>query len=284
MRKSKLLIFLVIILIMCICVSGFKSIVYPYNCDSIYVYNITDDKVEIAKNEKKRRMPASLAKIMTVYVGLMKIKNLNKIAPIDKQCYAELIKDNSSMAGYVGGEKTTFRDLLYGAMLASGGECAESIAINLYGNKDDFINEMNKQAKLWNLNNTFFTSTTGLDSEEQYTSAEDIGIIIKNALKDANFNAIFTKKQYVSTHTLKHPKGIVVQSTIFNKLKNYNQDGFEILGGKSGTTYGAGLCWATLATKDDKEYIIVVMGADFENIKDTGEGQIKDTIRILNEL
>jgi D-alanyl-D-alanine carboxypeptidase (penicillin-binding protein 5/6) len=87
------------------------------------------------------------------------------------------------------------------------------------------------------------------------------------ALDNGHFRAIFTKETFNTTSTLDHPGGIVLQSTVLSKLHEVPQNGFKIIGGKSGTTYQAGQCWATLAIKDDVEYIAIVMGAELEDIK-----------------
>lgn len=254
-----------------------------YNSKSIYVYNITDDKEVLGINENKRLYPASLTKLMTVTVALDDIDNLSDIVSIDVDSYRELINENSSMAGFYGGETVSYRDLLYGTILESGGECAETLAVNLGGDRKSFVDRMNDKARQIGLKNTNFKNPTGLDEKNQYSTAKDICMLIKNSLKDGNFRAIFTKGEYISSKTENHPNGVYMQSTVLKKLKDKNLENFTIIGGKSGTTDNAGRCWATLAVKDNKEYIVVVMGAPMEN-KDGEEGQIIDTIKILSEI
>ena len=67
-------------------------------------------------------------------------------------------------------------------------------------------------------------------------------------------------------------------------MKKYNQNGFEIIGGKSGTTDKAGLCWATLAEKNGKEYILVVMGVPYDDIDNLNDGHIEETLRIYESI
>lgn len=255
-----------------------------YNSESIYIYNLTEEKEVAGLNESERRYPASLVKIMTVYVALQEIQDINGIAPIDTDSYKRLVRENSSMAGFVGKEKTTYKDLLYGALLASGGECAESLAINVSGNIESFVEKMNKQSASFSLENTNFTNVTGMDEKGQYSTAKDIAMMLKECLKNRDFYSVFSSPNYVSTHTLDHPDGLYIESTVFKKLYNFNSGNFRIIGGKSGTTSMAGLCWATLAVKDGKEYIVVVMGTPFENISNPGDGHIIDTLKILERI
>ena len=251
---------------------------------SLYIYNLTDDKEVKSENADKRRPQASLLKIMTVYTALQNISDLSAKAPVDSESYQKLVAENASMAGFSPGENTTFRDLLYGTMLPSGGECANSLAVNIYGNTEGFVRRMNKNASDFNMKDTFYKDVEGLDADGQYTTAHDIGILLKNCLKDGNFRAIFTRENYTSTRTQVHPNGVYMNSTVLGKAKNYRQNGFKIIGGKSGTTYKAGLCWATLVEKKGKEYIVVVMGIPFDDIKNTGDGQITETIKAAEEI
>lgn len=252
--------------------------------DCIYVYSIDDEKEIFSKNPDKKVYPASLTKMMTVLTAVENIDDFDEKAPIDKKSYQKLVKQNASMAGFYGNEPTTFEDLLYGTMLASAGECADSLAINVAGSKGKFVDLMNENAKNMGLNNTNFKNSEGMDEDDHYSSAKDMAILLKNSLKNEKFYKIFTTDKYTSTKTLDHPKGIEIESTVLGRLKDYEQDGFKIIGGKSGTTEKAGLCWATLAIKNNKKYIVVVMGVPFDDIRNPGDGQIQDTLEILQNL
>lgn len=255
-----------------------------YVSKAVYVYNLTDDKEVLAKNENKRLAMASLTKIMTVRVALEYIRDLGFVAPIDSDAYYRAVDMNASMAGFVAGETTTFRDLLYATMLASAGEAADSLAINVAGSIDEFVSLMNDEANKLGLKNTSYGNADGMDDPKNYQSAKDVAMLIKDSLNDGNFRAIFTKRDFQSTPTADHPDGLYIESTIFSHLKNYKQDGFEIIGGKSGTTDDAGLCWATLAEKNGKEYIVVVMGVAYDDIDNLGDDHIVETLRILENI
>lgn len=57
-----------------------------------------------------------------------------------------------------------------------------------------------------------------------------------------------------------------------------------LLGGKSGTTYEAGQCWATLGIVNDDEYICIVMGAPLNDISHPNQLQIEDTINLFTQI
>ena len=205
-------------------------------------------------------------------------------APVDTDAYHRAVEMNASMAGFRGGEATSYRDLLYATMLRSAGEAADSLAINISGSMDNFVALMNQEAEDLGLKNTSYANADGMDDPGNYQSAKDCAMLIKDSLEDGNFRAIFTKREFVTRPTLDHPDGVYLESTVFSHLKKYNQNGFEIIGGKSGTTDKAGLCWATLAEKNGKEYILVVMGVPYDDIDNLNDGHIEETLRIYESI
>lgn len=251
---------------------------------AVYLYNLTDEKEVLSKNENEKLPMASLTKIMTVRVALKNISDLGAPCPIDMDSYYRAVEMNASMAGFVGGEATSYRDLLYATMLASAGEAADSLAVNISGSMDNFVALMNREAESLGLKNTSYANADGMDDSRNFQSAKDCAMLIKDSLNDGNFRAIFTKRDFVTRPTPDHPDGLYLESTIFSHLKKYKQNGFEIIGGKSGTTDDAGLCWATLAEKDGKEYILVVMGVPYDDINNLNDGHIEETLRIYENI
>lgn len=256
------------------------------NFDSKYIYVINRESKSqiINKNHKVRTYPASFTKIMTTIVALENIDDLSSIAPVDVNTYKEMVNNNSSMAGFYGKEQTTYRDLLYGTILSSGGEAANSLAVNIAGSVENFVKLMNNKAFELELYDTHFINPEGLHDKNQYTTACDMARLLDYALDNGHFRAIFTKETFNTTSTLDHPDGIVLESTVLSKLHEVPQNGFKIIGGKSGTTYEAGQCWATLAIKDNIEYIAIVMGAELKDINNPDNTHIKDTIKIYENL
>lgn len=255
-----------------------------YDSEYVYVLNREEGDEVLTKNHKNKAYPASLTKIMTTLVALEHIENLSEVAPVDIYTYREMVNQNASMAGFYGKEQTTYRDLLYGTILSSGGEAANSLAIHVGGSKEKFVKKMNEKAAEIGLENTHFTNPEGFYDRKQYTTAADMGRLLDYALNDGNFRAIFTKPTFQTTSTLDHPDGVHLQSTVLSKLDDYSQESFRIIGGKSGTTYEAGQCWITLGTKNDVEYIVVVMGSKFKDISQPGTEHIMDTLKIYEEI
>lgn len=255
-----------------------------YVSPHIYMIDRETDHVVYEKNSHAKAYPASLTKIMTVIVALEHIDDLSAVAPIDIDTYKEMVARNSSMAGFFGGEQVTYRDLLYGTILTSGGEAANSLAIHVAGDLESFVQMMNDKASELKLNDTHFTNPEGLQDKKQYTTAVDMAKLLNYALDNGDFKAVFTKKAFQTTPTAEHPDGISLNSTVLTLLNNDEQNGFEIIGGKSGTTYEAGQCWATLGLIEDHEYINIVMGAPLDDISQPDHAQIEDTLKLYEKV
>ncbi|MET3574500.1 D-alanyl-D-alanine carboxypeptidase family protein [Bhargavaea ullalensis] len=255
-----------------------------YTSSYIYVLDRESGKPVYEKNADARAYPASLTKMMTTLVALEHIGDLSAAAPVDLDTYRKMVAANASMAGFHGRERVTYRDLLYGKILPSGGEAANSLAVNTAGSVGAFVALMNQKADELGLAGTHFTNPEGLHDKGQYTTAADMAKLLDRALENGHFRALLTKETFQTSPTADHPDGIRLQSTVLARLNGVDEPGFRILGGKSGTTYQAGECWATLAEKNGREYIAVVMGAPLKDIHHPDGAQVEDTLRLLESI
>lgn len=262
----------------------FSNLNDDYESKYICVIDRENIDIEYEKNHNKKAYPASLTKIMTSIVALENIEDLSAIVPVDIETYRIMVSKNSSMAGFYGKEQVSYRDLLYGTILSSGGEAANSLAIHVGGSIDNFVKMMNEKVAELELKYTHFTNPEGLHDDQQYTTAYDMAILLDYALDNEIFKEIFTTKTYITKETLDHPDGIVLESTVLSKLNGRDQEAFSIIGGKSGTTYEAGQCWATLGIKDEKEYISIVMGALLNDLGNPDMKQREDTIKLFENI
>lgn len=254
-----------------------------YHSKSVYVMDNFGKKVK-GKNESEKLPPASLTKLLTALTAKEKIENLQELVPIDVESYKKMVAKNSSMAGFYGKEYVTYEDLLAGLLLASGGECAGTLAISTYGSRDAFVQRMNEKAKELGCENSYFTNPEGMDDEEMVTTAKDMAILLKAVFDDPELGHIITQKTYQSVSSLDHPQGLTIVSTVLGTIQEGEIKEGSIVGGKSGTTDLAGLCWATILKKDDKIYFSVTMGAPYQNIKNHELYQKEDTIKLLDSL
>lgn len=235
------------------------AITYPnMHYQSAVVYDVTDKKVLYEINSNEINSIASLTKVMTIITAIEKNKEENRVIT-----YTKNMKDNvawyASVAGFKVGERLTFDDLLYAAMLPSGADATVALAITTSGSIEAFVEEMNNMAKKLGMNNTNFINVHGLDEENHYSTAKDIQILLEYALKNEKFKTIYTTKEYTLS------TGKKVNSTVQKQSNKHNLDISKILGSKTGFTENAGLCISVLMNHRGHEIIFVTLGAPTNN-------------------
>lgn len=224
--------------------------------------DVKTGKVLAEKNSEEKIYPASLTKIMTVLAGIENIKDFQKEVVIPSEIEGTLIENHASVAGFDMGETVKAEDLFYGAILASGGDCCMTMAREVSGTEQDFLKLMNEKAEEIGLENTHFADVSGFHHDDNYSTVKDIGELLNKALHNKEFYKVFTTNTYTTTATEEHPKGIELKSTLYKNLDTLDVTGGKILGGKTGYTESAGLCLASLADINGREYILVTAKAD----------------------
>lgn len=230
------------------------------NSDYVYFYNLDREEAIYEQNAHKEISIASMTKIMTAYVALENIEDLDEEVTLTSKDFKGLREANASTAGFKKGEVVTYRDLLYGLMLPSGADAALALANNIAGSEDEFVKLMNAKAEELGLKNTHFENTTGLDEEDHYSSVYDVYIFLSSALENKDFKEIFITKKYTTSN-----KRLKFKSTLYSISKKYDIDTDYILGSKSGYTYDAGLCLASIAKHDGDTFLLVTAGADYKS-------------------
>lgn len=205
--------------------------------------------------------PASLTKIATVLCALEKCGDLSESVTLQNADFQGLKAQNAAVAGFKVNEKVTVKDLLYGTMLPSGAEAAKGLANHLFGSEKKMAEEMNNLAGRLGMTGSHFANVTGLHDRNHYTTAADMSRLLQYALQNPDFRTIFTARRYTVSPTNLHTQGFTLRSLLFQGLSDPAFPGGEILGGKTGYTSEAGLCLASLARKDGREYILVTLGA-----------------------
>ncbi len=252
-----------------------------YSPNAILV-RMDNHSILMQKNSTRKIYPASLTKIMTAIVAIEKLPDLQKNIDLPNSMFQELYKADASLAGFKPNEKVRAIDLLYGIMLPSGAECCIGLADHIVGSEQKFVEKMNQKAVALGMSNTHFTNSTGLQNDNHYTTVKDLSILLSYALQNNTFRNIFTASSYSTSPTNKHPEGITFQNTMFKNINNPVINGGKILGGKTGYTEEAGLCLASLAQKDGKEYILVTAGSKGNH--ESAQYNIKDAYTVYNKL
>lgn len=218
---------------------------------SALVYDLTTSKILYEKNSKERLPMASITKIMTAIIGLENEKKDNEYL-VTKE---NLVGENSM--GLSEGEVLTLEELLYGLMLNSGNDAAETLASNYPQGRDKFIEAMNNKVRALGLSDTNFTNPTGLEGDgRQYTTAYDLLVITKYAMRFPLFRRIVAAFNHYIPKTETHKEYFLENET--NLLTSYP----GVFGVKTGYTPEAGLCLVTYLRYERHELIGIILGSD----------------------
>lgn len=219
------------------------------------LYNGKENKNVYEKNSKEKTSIASLTKITTAIVALEHIKNLDEKIVLTYKDFEGLAEANAAVAGFRIGQEVTYRDLLYGLLLPSGADAAQSLTRNIAGSSEEFVKLMNNKAKELKLENTHYVNSTGLDDSNHYSTVNDILIVLKYALENKDFKEMITTNSYTISD------GSLTFKSTLNKTKTLGMD--YIKGGKTGTTGDAGYSLATIANIDNTDFILITTKAEY---------------------
>ena len=232
---------------------------------NVLLVRVSDGESILSRRADERIYPASLTKMMTVFVALQSIEDIGAAVLLDDGDFEGLVEQDAVQAGFLPGEEVPAIDLMYGALLPSGAECCVALARYAAGDEEAFVEKMNEKAAELGMTGTHFTGVIGLHDDSHYTTARDMATLLRAALQNETFFEIFTSTRHSTKPTNLHPDGITVRSSFFEKAEETEFPGISrwaAAGGKTGYTSQAGLCLASLAEKDGEQYILITAGAD----------------------
>lgn len=230
---------------------------------SVVLMEANSGKIIFEKNPDAIMFPASTTKILTTMLG---IQNGDLSAKVVATATAlDVPADGSSMDLRLD-EEINFTDLLYGTMLCSANEGANLIAETVSGSIGEFVGLMNDTARELGCTNTHFVNPHGYHDENHYTTARDLALIAREAMKNDLFRKI------VSTVNYTLPRSNIQRSrtlTTSNRLlrpstEEYNNSYYyaEAAGIKTGYHSKAGYCFVGYAERDGVELISVILYSD----------------------
>ena len=205
-------------------------------------------------NSSSEIEPASMTKIMTVYVTADQISN-DLISIDDEVLISEKAWRMEGSRMFVeAGKKVSVSDLLKGIIIQSGNDASVAISEYVGGTERGFVDLMNAYASSLNMNNTIFQNSTGLPDDNHFSSAQDLATLTSNLItKFPDIYSFYKEKQFT-----------------FNDIKQLNRN--KLLwrddssdGVKTGHTEAAGYCLVGSAKRGDMRLITVVAGSDSDN-------------------
>ena len=233
--------------------------------DGAGAFNLATNSVVYAKNIYKKLYPASTTKIMTAYLALKYCADdLDTFVTVSE--YAAEQASDSSVCGLEAGDVIKLRDLLYGMMLRSGNDAAIAIAEHISGDVDSFAALMNEEAGNLGATLTNFVNPNGLPDPNHYTSVYDLYLILNAAVQNETFVNLISTKSYDVVYTGADSELIEKtweNTNLYLTGQTKAPEGFNVIGGKTGTTGDAGYCLVLYSDNPAGQPIIsIVLKAD----------------------
>lgn len=225
---------------------------------SFILQDFYSGRILAEKDADLKSAPASLTKIMAVYVAFRELNaghlTLDEVTTISKNAWQTT---GSKMFVEVG-KQVSVNDLLHGIIIQSGNDASVALAEHIAGSESTFADMMNQHAKRLGMQNTHFTNSMGLPADDHYTTARDLAILTRALIKEfPQYYAWFKVKEFAYNNI-----------TQANRNKLLYRDA-SVDGVKTGYTEDAGYCLVASALRDNMRLISVVMGAPGVNDRAT---------------
>ncbi|WP_244833416.1 serine hydrolase [Clostridium sp. BJN0001] len=255
--KSVSLITTIILTLFFYCVPAKAALDEPdVNAEGCVLLDASTGKILFGKNEEKQFEPASTTKVMTALVVLEKC-NLDEIVTVQK----DFTDIDGTAVGLLNGDKLTVNDLLHGMLLESGNDCAEALAEHVSGSILNFSKLMNAKAKELGALNTNFQNPSGLPEPQNITTAHDLALFMREAIKNPNFIRITNELTYTINLINDTSRPILVNNKdyLINKASRYYYP--YATSGKNGYTTVANHTYVASAQNGDQKLVAAYLNA-----------------------
>ena len=216
-----------------------------------------------AKNKDQQLYPSAAVKIMTCLLALEN-GNLSDEVTMTATGVSGVTDGGANISSQLD-EVFTLEQCLYAIMVASANDLTLQVAEHIGGSVDEFVNMMNARAKELGCTNTVFTNPTGLPDEKQHTTAQDMALIMKEAIQNETFRVIASTSAYTipATNVSGGSRALTSNFPMINNLSESYYQG--CIGGKEGYTVASGSTLVYAAEREDLTLICVVLHGLPEN-------------------
>lgn len=240
--------------------TGYTGEVTPLH---VILTEASSGDVIYAKDEYGTAYSAGLVKLMTAYVTVKSIDDLDSIVTVSSAAFSSLDAEDITLYPMLsGGEEISVRDLLGAMIVASGNDAALALATYIGGSTSGFVDLMNQYADELGMTGTKYTNPTGKHYGSQYTTAYDLTLLVSELLKYPELMDIFSAVSYTIPAT-----NYASERTVYNTNRlicEYSEEESFLYdyatGMIAGYTFYSGSCIAATAEKDGTELICIILG------------------------
>jgi D-alanyl-D-alanine carboxypeptidase (penicillin-binding protein 5/6) len=209
-----------------------------------------DGKILYAKNAEDDHAPASLVKLMTLYLAFEDLEagrvSLDDFATVSRHAATT----PRYRMGLRRGERVPVRTLMEGVAIASANDAATALAEHLAGDEEAFVERMNEKAREFGLTATRFANPHGLTDPRQRSCARDIAQLTTRLLQD-----------YPASRTMLGGQTFLFHGRLYARHIPLFNDPGGVQALKTGFTHEAGYNLSVAAWRDGVQFMTVILGA-----------------------
>jgi D-alanyl-D-alanine carboxypeptidase len=216
---------------------------------SAMVVDGNSGKILYTNNPDEPRFPASITKVMTLYLLFERLRDGRIKMDTALKVSASAAAQAPSKLGLEPGSTISVRDAIYALVTKSANDCAVVIAENLAGSEEEFARQMTTKARSLGMTNTTFRNASGLPNPEQRTTARDLVTMGRHVLADfPDYARVFSTRSFTYAG----------ESHRNHNSLLFTYRGMEGL--KTGFTQASGFNLLTSARRDRRHLVAVVLG------------------------
>jgi len=235
--------------------------------------DVNSGQVLFKKNENEKISPASITKVMTSIIAFDLIKNrelkLNEKFLVSNKAW-RMAKQGYSSMFIIPNDRITVLNLLKGIIVASGNDACIALAEGIAGSEAAFASMMNDKAKSIGMTNTNFSNSSGIYSEDNYSTVSDISLMSVYLIKEfPDLYKMYAERTFTWDRTGGNP---ITQSNRNTLLyKNSKVDGI-----KTGHLNDSGYSLAATMLVNNRRILSVVSGTNSK------KERAKESLKLLN--
>lgn len=227
------------------------------NSNLYILYNRNDESIIVSENEQYEIAPTIFTQWLSALLIIENTRHYDKEFSIGFNDYGTAFTSDLTVGEYI-----TVQDALFGMLLGHDGSIANACGRHMAGSEQEFIRLLNQKAKSIGMQNTNFTNITGDSDFYQYTTLQDLAILIDYAFKNDTFKKIITMEEYTFTTNYGTHTFINQGYSLIKNENIYGTTEFQI----SNSLYGI----VSAYEKDDKKYLFISLSNQQEDcINDT---------------
>ena len=244
-----------------------------YTSSAVVVMDADTGLVLYGSEHNTPHYPASTTKIMTALLVLEHVHDLSERIEFSYNAVFSIPRNSSHIAMDVG-ETLTVLEALYGLMLSSANEVSIALAEHVAGTVEEFVDLMNRRAMSLGARDTHFENPSGLPGNGHITTAYDLALIMREAVRHYVFVDIIRTLRFniPPTERQNYSRPLLNTNRLIHPGAYYNE---WVVGGKTGWTHAARHTLVTYAEKNGRRLIISTLNSE-------GGGTFRDTLALMS--